>query len=225
MRLPGLPLRQRADRRGIVDQEDRARELLLDRRLEEVALHDVGVSIGRLDAVLCRGGGHAGRVFRIAAGHLPVDAGRKARSGRPGRYSRGSRVAHQPENRCGRAIDRAILITAAVAMRHYVDVTDADFERTAVAGSKQAHKTAQHVPASRCFDSQAEPSAHEKAPAVRGLAASCDPLHNRGMEARGVEPLSRDVSARTSTCVSGQLESRLRVPGRQGASQASPELF
>jgi hypothetical protein len=77
--------------------------------------------------------------------------------------------------------------TAAVAMRHYVDVTDADFERAAAAGSKQAHKAAQQVPASRCFDSQAEPSAHEKAPAVRGLAASCDPLHNRGMEAAGVE--------------------------------------
>jgi|GEM_PF-5079923 len=45
----------------------------------------------------------------------------------------------------------------------------------------------------------------------------------REVEARGVEPLSRDVSARTSTCVSGQLESRSRVPGRQGASQTSPE--
>ena len=43
------------------------------------------------------------------------------------------------------------------------------------------------------------------------------------MEARGVEPLSRDVSARTSTCVSGRFESRPRVPGRQGASWTSPE--
>lgn len=115
--------------------------------------------------------------------------------------------------------------TAAVAMRHYVDVTDADFDRAAAAGPKQAHKAAQQVPASRCFDSQAEPSAHEKAPAVRGLAASCDPLHNRGMEAAGIEPASRDVSAQTSTRVSGQFESRPCVPGRQGASRTSPELF
>ena len=34
---------------------------------------------------------------------------RETRSGRPGRSSRGSRVAHQPEDRCGSAIDRAIL--------------------------------------------------------------------------------------------------------------------
>jgi hypothetical protein len=45
------------------------------------------------------------------------------------------------------------------------------------------------------------------------------------LEAAGVEPASRDVSIRTSTCVSGQLESRPRVPGRQGSSQTSPELF
>jgi hypothetical protein len=106
-----------------------------------------------------------------------------------------------------------------------VDVTDADFDRAAAAGPKQAHKAAQQVPASRCFDSHAKPAAHEKAPAVRGLAASCDPLHNRGMEAAGIEPASRDVSERTSTRVSGRFEPRLRVPGRQGASQASPERF
>ena len=34
---------------------------------------------------------------------------RETRSGRPGRSSRRSRVAHQPEDRCGGAIDRAIL--------------------------------------------------------------------------------------------------------------------
>jgi hypothetical protein len=34
---------------------------------------------------------------------------RETRSRRPGRSSRGSRVAHQPEDRCGGAIDRAIL--------------------------------------------------------------------------------------------------------------------
>jgi hypothetical protein len=34
---------------------------------------------------------------------------RETRSGRPGRSSRGLRVAHQSEDRCGSAIDRAIL--------------------------------------------------------------------------------------------------------------------
>jgi hypothetical protein len=38
---------------------------------------------------------------------------RKTRSGRPGRSSRGSRVAHQPEDRGGGAIDRAILPSSA----------------------------------------------------------------------------------------------------------------
>jgi hypothetical protein len=33
---------------------------------------------------------------------------RETRSGRPGRSSRGSRVAHQPEDRCGSAIDRDV---------------------------------------------------------------------------------------------------------------------
>ena len=38
------------------------------------------------------------------------------RSGRPGRSSRGSRVAHRPEDRCGSAIDRAILHCPTVTM-------------------------------------------------------------------------------------------------------------
>ena len=45
------------------------------------------------------------------------------------------------------------------------------------------------------------------------------------VEAAGVEPASRDVSAQTSTCVSGQFESHRRVPGRQGSSSTSQELF
>jgi hypothetical protein len=43
------------------------------------------------------------------------------------------------------------------------------------------------------------------------------------LEAAGVEPASRDVSIRTSTCVSGRFESRPRDPGRQGSSRTSPE--
>jgi len=47
----------------------------------------------------------------------------------------------------------------------------------------------------------------------------------RTMEAAGVEPASRDVSAQTSTCVFGQFKSRRRDPGRQGSSPTSQELF
>jgi len=41
---------------------------------------------------------------------------RETRSGRPGRSSRGSRVAHQPEDRCGEAIDRTILPDKATSL-------------------------------------------------------------------------------------------------------------
>ena len=102
--------------------------------------------------------------------------------------------------------------TPAVAMRHYVDVTDAEFERAAAGGASPGKKAAQ-IPAQQVHaearnGSPAELSAHKKAPAVRGLAATCDPLHNRGMEAAGIEPASRGGSAQTSTCVSGRFESR-----------------
>ena len=39
-----------------------------------------------------------------------------------GRSSRGSRVAHQPEDRCGSAIDRAILLLVAVLSARLVTV-------------------------------------------------------------------------------------------------------
>jgi len=45
------------------------------------------------------------------------------------------------------------------------------------------------------------------------------------MEAAGIEPASRNVSAQTSTCVSGQFKSRGEAPGRQGAFATSPKLI
>jgi len=41
------------------------------------------------------------------------------------------------------------------------------------------------------------------------------------VEAAGIEPASRNVSAQTSTRVFGQFESRHGAPGRQGASTTS----
>ena len=63
--------------------------------------------------------GLAAQIRLILASHAPAagsggaaadrHAFRETRSGRPGRSSRGSRVAHQPEDHCESAIDRAIL--------------------------------------------------------------------------------------------------------------------
>ncbi|TWU06875.1 site-specific tyrosine recombinase XerC [Symmachiella macrocystis] len=102
--------------------------------------------------------------------------------------------------------------TQAVAMRHYVDVTDADFER-AIAGvgaeehaptdaeEKAAQKAAQSERAGNGCESQAEGGAHEKTPVLQGSATCGDTLQNRGLEAAGIEPASCDTSVKASTCV------------------------
>lgn len=82
--------------------------------------------------------------------------------------------------------------TQAVAMRHYVDVTDADFERATGDGKsgprKAAQKAAQHTHATPRSESQAPTPAQQKTPALQGFAPSCDTVQNRGMEAAGIEP-------------------------------------
>jgi hypothetical protein len=97
--------------------------------------------------------------------------------------------------------------TQAVAMRHYVDVTDADFERAKMGGGpadeKAAQKAAQQAHAKTRSESQASDPAHEKAPVLPGTALSCETLQHRGMEAAGIEPASRDISMSASTCVVG----------------------
>ncbi len=95
--------------------------------------------------------------------------------------------------------------TQAVAMRHYVDVTDGDFER-AVSGAAQAvneaaQNAAQHVTAVERNNSQSTRAAHEKTPVLQGSASACDTLQHRGMEAAGIEPASRGPLAHASTCV------------------------
>ena len=116
-----------------------------------------------------------------------------------------------------------------MAMRHYVDVTDADFDR-AVAGiefddEKAAQKAAQHTHAMRRSDSQATGPAHEKPRGLQGSAPSCDTLQHRGMEAAGIEPASRDISMGASTCVVGSFTRLVRrpltdeVPGRPAGNR------
>ena len=82
--------------------------------------------------------------------------------------------------------------TQAIALRHYVDVTDADFDKAVAEGESEAHKAAQkaaqHAHASPRNASQSEWPAHKKPPALRGSATSCDTLRSGGMERKGVEP-------------------------------------
>jgi hypothetical protein len=74
--------------------------------------------------------------------------------------------------------------TQAVAMRHYVDVTDADFERALAspeAGSAgAAQNPAQHARAGSCNESQSTRLAHEKTPELPGFAEQCDTVQDGG---------------------------------------------
>ncbi len=113
--------------------------------------------------------------------------------------------------------------TQAVAMRHYVDVTDADFER-AVDGNllseQVAQKAAQQAHAPGSSESQTKGPARKKSRSSRGSATSRTTLQTPGMEAAGIEPASRDISAGASTCVVGSFTRLDRrpltdeVPGR-----------
>lgn len=85
--------------------------------------------------------------------------------------------------------------TQAVAMRHYVDVTDSDFERAAAGDGNAAQKAAQHAHATGRKESQATRPAHEKTPVLQGSASLRDTLQNRGMEAAGIEVFYQNLQA------------------------------
>lgn len=119
--------------------------------------------------------------------------------------------------------------TQAVAMRHYVDVTDADFER-AISGDvpateQAAHKAAQQTHATAGSESQTKRRARKKSRSLRGSALSCATPQAPGMEAAGIEPASRDISMAASTCVVGSFTRRRPSPNRRGLWLASQGLF
>ena len=65
--------------------------------------------------------------------------------------------------------------TQSMAMRHYVDVTDADFERAADGAiPKAAHNPAQHLHELGGMGAQSSNPAHEKTPVLQGYSAPCD---------------------------------------------------
>ena len=84
--------------------------------------------------------------------------------------------------------------TQAVAMRHYVDVTDADFER-AISDVESSNTKAAQIPAQQAhamerMDPQQTNTAHEKTPALQEFANCRNSLQNKGLEAAGIEPAS-----------------------------------
>ena len=88
--------------------------------------------------------------------------------------------------------------TQAVAMRHYVDVTDADFERAIAddfsASPKAAQNAAQSVHASGRGESQPESDRSKKLLKKQESATSHKPLLLPHVEAAGIEPASRGIS-------------------------------
>jgi integrase len=85
--------------------------------------------------------------------------------------------------------------TVSIAARHYVQVTDADFQRA----SGAAQNPAQQVHGMGSKMSQQK----NKTPAI---AENCEGVrHYTGvqMEAAGIEPASRDISMQASTCIVG----------------------
>lgn len=79
--------------------------------------------------------------------------------------------------------------TQAVAMRHYVDVTDADFERASAgvdpSTEKAAKNPAQSAHETRGNEPQGEPAAQEKTLVFSGNSEIAEVPENQGVEAGG----------------------------------------
>jgi integrase len=89
--------------------------------------------------------------------------------------------------------------TVAIAARHYVQVTDADFQRACTPFSNPVQNPVQQAQETACKGWKQE----TRNPGFSGV---CEPMPYctyRQMEAAGIEPASRDVSARASTRVVG----------------------
>ena len=110
--------------------------------------------------------------------------------------------------------------TPSIALRHYVDPTDAAFEQAANwipangvqsehshsganSGARGAQKAAQHIPAARGKMEKNSSQPLGDCDSVQRLACHNSLLHKDLVEAAGIEPASRDISAIASTCVAG----------------------
>ena len=89
--------------------------------------------------------------------------------------------------------------TVAIAARHYVQVTDGDFQRASGTVQRAVQNPVQQTHEIPCGGSQENtntPAFAEKCGGVRW----CTKNH---VEAAGIEPASRDISMQASTCVVG----------------------
>ena len=107
--------------------------------------------------------------------------------------------------------------TQAVALRHYVDVTDADFQRAASESSpeiKAAQNAAQSSTAGSRLEQYDEDETDENALKMQYFANSSDTIQAFTMEAAGIEPASRGAATQASTCVVGLLSRPTKRPPR-----------
>jgi integrase len=97
--------------------------------------------------------------------------------------------------------------TQAVAMRHYVDVTDGDFEKAVIGdlatNGKATQNPTQQAHAGGRKRQQGDKPQNKKTPVLPGFASDCSATRKLGLEAAGIEPASRDISMGASTCVVG----------------------
>ena len=108
--------------------------------------------------------------------------------------------------------------TVAIAVRHYLQVTDDDFQKAASAGKITARNTAQSMHAKASHNtsegiSDQQPAKNKKSRKVvtdnylrLSAISGRKSLRSKGLrivEAAGIEPASRDISMQASTCVVG----------------------
>jgi len=117
--------------------------------------------------------------------------------------------------------------TISIAMRHYLQITDADFDRAtksaAESGAVALQKPVQqpHAPLRNEPQDTKQPLGTEGL--VLAVATSCDTVQNDLVEAAGIEPASRNGSMRASTCVVDYLIFAHMDPCRPGSTHTSRE--
>jgi hypothetical protein len=76
--------------------------------------------------------------------------------------------------------------SAAIAAKHYLQVTDKHFDQA-------AQNPAQQVIATSRGEPQTESAAHKKTPVLLGIAPSCDSMQTGGVGDEGLEPPTSTV--------------------------------
>ncbi len=120
--------------------------------------------------------------------------------------------------------------TPSIALRHYVDPTEAAFEQArdwrpaggAKSGARAAQKAAQQASAASGGESQGSPQVLGGCEPVPLASVPNSLLHKDLVEAAGIEPASRGTSAPASTCVACLVRAAGTLRPRQPRSPADP---